>query len=91
MTPEKRHLKRVVGLGCIICGASAVPHHIRDISAGTGMGYKASDFETIPLCNPHHTSGGYGMAYHAGPEIWEANFGTQQELLAQVRDELGLA
>lgn len=51
---------------------------------------KASDFETIPLCNPHHTTGGYGVAIHAGQQAWEVRYGTEVEHLDQVWLELGI-
>ena len=76
------HLGRVAALGCWICGKAAHCHHIRD---GQGMGRKASDFETIPLCPIHHQTGGYGVAFHAGPEIWEKTFGRQRDILAAVQ------
>lgn len=81
---ERTHLDRVARLGCLICGARAEVHHIR-----TGQGLRrASHFETIPLCPTHHRTGGHGIAFHAGREIWERTFGTELELLAQVRAEL---
>lgn len=87
---EELHLKLVRGLGCIVCGNAAIAHHIRT-GPSSGMGKKASDLETIPLCNKHHTTGGYGVAIHAGQEQWEENFGTELELLAMVRSMLGVA
>jgi hypothetical protein len=48
---DKDHLARVRALGCCICSGSASAHHIR---TGQGMGQKASDYETIPLCHYHH-------------------------------------
>lgn len=87
---ERCHIARVIALGCIVCGCSAVPHHPRELSLGCGTGLKASNFDVIGLCNSHHTTGGYGVAIHAGVEEWERRYGTQIELLAQVRAELGM-
>jgi len=36
---------------CIICGKKSDAHHIET----GGMGIKASDYRTIPLCRTHHT------------------------------------
>ena len=47
---NKEYLKWIAGLGCIICQAPAVAHH----QGKRGMGIKASDFDTIPLCHIHH-------------------------------------
>lgn len=90
---EKQHLGRVAALGCIVCrneGFGETPaccHHIR---AGQGMGQRASDFEVIPLCGIHHQQGGHGVAIHAGQKAWEARYGTERELLTQVRQLLGI-
>ena len=78
---EQVWLNRVAELGCIICGAPAEIHHIGN---GT-MGKKASNFEVIPLCHVHHRTGGLGVAVHAGRRTWEANHGTERELLEKTR------
>ena len=90
---EKEHLSRVAALGCIVCrneGLGETPaacHHIR---TGVGRGQKASHFDVLPLCGHHHQTGGHGEAIHAGQKTWEARFGTELELLEQVRRELGI-
>lgn len=93
-TPEQQHLDKVAQLGCVVCrnmkfGKSpAECHHIRD---GQGSGQRASDYETIPLCSPHHRTGGPGIAFHAtGREEWERMYGMERKLLNQVRQELAL-
>ena len=88
---ERRHIRRVIALGCIVCGAPAELHHIRSLAAGSGTGLKVTHFETIGLCPSHHRTGGYGIAFHAGPEIWEKTFGRQEDLLAQILKELSLS
>ena len=89
---EKRHLGRVAELGCIVCrniGFGKTPAEIHHIRNGQGMAQRASHFETIPLCPHHHRLGGYGEAGHAGQKVWEANFGTERELLRQIERMLG--
>jgi len=50
-------------------------HHVHGYHGFAG---KAGDFETIPLCKPHHQSGGNGVGYHAtGRPVWEENFQIQ--------------
>ena len=72
------HLSMVAALPCIVCGSRPVEvHHIRN---GYGMGQRASDLETLPLCPAHHRTG--PDAFHAGPRSFEARFGTERELLA---------
>lgn len=50
-----KHLDFVRSLPCVVCGASAEAHHLLDAGAGTrGMGMKAPDRYTVPLCHSHH-------------------------------------
>ena len=79
-----RHMARVRELGCLICGAPASIHHINC----HGMGMKASDFETIPLCPYHHQDGPFGEAIHNGKRTWEARYGTERHLLTLVQAKL---
>lgn len=85
---ERRHLGLVAGLGCIVCLNNGFPetsaeiHHPR---AGQGMGQRASHFDAIPLCHTHHRTGGHGVAIHAGQKTWEEKYGTERELLEQVK------
>lgn len=86
---ERKHLAAVVKLGCMACRTMGIftpdveIHHIR---RGQGMGQRASHYEVIGLCAPHHRTGGHGVALHAGQRTWEANFGTESELLEKVRE-----
>ena len=63
-------------------GTPAEIHHIRH---GNGMGQRASNYESIPLCHIHHRTGGYGVAIHAGQKEFEKLYGSESELLEQVR------
>lgn len=88
---EKEHLSKVASLGCIVCrnlGLGATPAQIHHIRTGKGMGQRASHFEVIPLCPAHHQHGGFGVAIHAGQKTWEANFGSELDLLKQVQNEI---
>lgn len=99
-TAERIHLGRVAALGCIVCrlqglgDAPAEVHHLKrnpETGAHLGMGQRASHFHTIPLCPTHHRAGGFGVAYHAGPRQFEANYGTETELWAEVQRLLDVA
>ena len=83
---EREHKARVAELGCIICRRPAAVHHINV----EGIGRRATDYETIPLCGDHHQNGGYGVAVHAGRVAFEAAYGTERELLALAMGELGI-
>ena len=91
---EKSHLETVAGIGCIVChrmGNSGVPAEVHHIRAGQGVGQRASDYLTIPLCQEHHRTGGQGVAIHAGQRQWESLYGSELDLLAEtisrLRDE----
>ena len=91
---EKLHRNRVAALGCVVClneGHPDTPASLHHIRAGQGMSQRAGEYEVIPLCPYHHQHGGYGNAIHAGQIQWEANHGTEQQLLAQVRSLLNIA
>ena len=82
---EKKHFEKVLSFGCIACvklGYGETPAEIHHIGNGT-MGKKASNYEVIALCPHHHRLGGVGEAVHAGRMSFEANFGTEQELLKE--------
>lgn len=87
----KQHMSAVADLSCVVCrneGLGKTPaelHHPRFLAGG---GQKSSDMDVIPLCPNHHRLGGYGVAYHAGPQEWERRYGTEEELLEQTRREV---
>ena len=89
---EQRHIESIRRIGCIACRVLNIftpdveIHHVR---LGQGMGQRASHMQTLPLCATHHRNGGHGVALHAGQRTWEANFGTEAELLEKVREMLG--
>lgn len=71
---SKKWLKWVKSQQCCGCGSSADdPHHIIGHSQG-GMGTKAHDLFTIPLCRDCHNS------LHADMHAWEAEYGNQVAL-----------
>lgn len=68
------HMGRVAALGCIVChrlrlgDSPAEVHHIRE---GQGR-QRASDFDTIPLCYPHHR--GQDGIHTIGTKAWHRRF-----------------
>ena len=89
---ERKHMDKVAQLGCIVCynlGYDDTPAEIHHIGNGT-MSKRASNYEVIPLCHIHHRTGGYGVAVHSGRKAFEANFGTEQELLSQTLEALNV-
>jgi hypothetical protein len=91
---EREHRNKVAALGCIVClnlGHEGTPAQLHHIRSGQGMSQRAGEYEVIPLCPYHHQQGGLGNAIHAGQATWEANHGSERELLTQTLQLLGLA
>jgi hypothetical protein len=84
---DKERLAKIAAMSCIACDKADLKqlfrtevHHL----IGCGIGKKASDLFTIPLCSFHHRLGNKGEAVHSGIKSFEANFGTQEDFLIQV-------
>ena len=76
---QRRRMGLVADLGCILCRRPAQIHH-----CGTGAGGRRNHDLVLPLCIDHHTSGGYGIALHAGRKEWIKNYGDEQILMDKV-------
>ncbi|QDL31469.1 Ref family recombination enhancement nuclease [Serratia liquefaciens] len=88
---DREYLQRVAELGCVVCrnlGYGASPAEIHHLRKGCGVGQRSSHRRAIPLCPPHHRTGGHGVAIHAGQKTWEKIYGSEEELLEQVKREL---
>lgn len=91
---DQEHMANVAALGCIVCrnehlGESpAEVHHIRD---GYGKGQRAPHTETLPLCALHHRIADgrekyrRQIAFHQSPAEFTRRYGSERELLEQVR------
>jgi len=83
---EDQWMSDAAALGCVVCrnlGYGESPAEIHHLRADAGMSQRAKHNKTIPLCAPHHRTGGYGVAFHAGERIWQENFGNEQSLYEQ--------
>lgn len=94
----KKRLAALAGMRCIVCENEGIStktrlevHHF----IGCGIGKKASDLLTLPLCFAHHQK--YkddedpkkkALSIHGLTEKWEKRFGTQFALLKQVNKKL---
>ncbi len=96
---EKRYYAQVAELGCYVgvnypevnsemrkeCGGYVNIHHA--LLAGVQRG----NDKVIPLCSNHHvqwTPLGFGFSVHNGVESFEEKYGTQEEMLEWVLDQL---
>jgi hypothetical protein len=75
-----KYLQWVKSQPCCVCGATADDaHHIIGYGQG-GIGTKAHDLFTIPLCPVHHSE------LHKDPKWWEQENGSQLILLFKFLD-----
>jgi hypothetical protein len=86
---ESEWMDRVARLGCIVCrnlGLGDTPTGIHH--CGTYMGGGRDHFKTIGLCHEHH-QGKEGIdGKHMSKREWESKYGTEEQLMRQVREEL---
>ena len=55
---EADYLSKIDALPCCVCGKSAPSeHHHLKCAGGRGMGMKAADKWTVPMCHDHHING----------------------------------
>jgi len=79
---SKSYLKWVSSLPCVICGAPADDaHHIIGIGKLGGMGTKAPDSFTMPVCRGHHNE------IHQSPDLWPDQWEWVARTLAQAQAE----
>ena len=81
----REYMGKVAQLPCAICGVYGV--HVHHIRTGIGMGRRASDFDTMPLCPEHHQ--GMTWFHGMGRKAWERHHGiTELQLLEQTKEAL---
>lgn len=74
-------LVRIVG--CIACRKMGHFNDFCTIHHIDGRSKPDSQWLVIPLCGPHHQTGAGGVpAFHVNKTRFEAEYGTQRELLA---------
>ena len=89
ITKEERLYLNAVAehVGCVVClnlrniYTPCCIHHPR---INLGFGQRADHRDAIGLCHHHHQ--GKEGVHTIGKKTWEAKYGTEKELLAQVKD-----
>ena len=72
---RKARFNNLSEVGCCICRRPTEIHHLIGVKY-SGMGQKAPDEKTIPLCVEHHR-GKHGI-HQIGMKEWEQLYGTQE-------------
>lgn len=85
----KAYMGWVASLPCSVqnlhCKGRVTVHHCSG-HEWRGMGQKASDFDTIPLCEGHHLSGTFSIE-SMGRRAWEKEHGSQHQHLAKTKQK----
>lgn len=76
----KAHMALVAQLDCVVCGR--IPVQVHHVIHDRGSQSRASDFDTIPLCPPHHAE------LHASPAMWRDLNGPDHGFLPLVRHQI---
>ena len=88
---EKMHMNKVASLGCIACfsmGYEDSPAEIHHTRSRAGAGQRSSHYDVIPLCARHHRID--KNAIHQSKVNFEADFGSEEDLLMIVNVMLGI-
>jgi hypothetical protein len=89
---ERAWMDAIVAFGCVACRIDGVPprptavHHIVD--GGRRMGH----LFTLGLCDPGHHQGGQSLGLisrHPWKKRFTDRYGSEEELLARLRSEIG--
>ena len=88
---EQKHMDKVRSLGCIVCrnqGMLRVPCEIHHVIGKTKPN---AHYMVLPLCFEHHRMGSdkEPISRHPYKKRFEAAYGTEQQLLAQINTLLG--
>ena len=82
---RKERFNKLSEYGCVICRRPAEVHHLIGFKY-RGIGQKATDENTIPLCVEHHR-GSQGI-HHLGLKTWEIAYGEQDYHLTSINEIL---
>ncbi|WP_245147020.1 DUF968 domain-containing protein [Acinetobacter baumannii] len=84
-----KRLNEIRKLPCVVCGRSPVDAaHSNQSSHGKGMGLKACDSKTIPLCRNHHVEYDQFQKMNRSESVeWFAKMLEKTEKMLSLNDE----
>lgn len=87
---EKHFHDRIASIGCIACLKDGDANPVVSIHHIDGRTKPGAHMKVLPLCGPHHQTGGeWAPAIHPWKARFEAKYGTQAELLAECINLIG--
>ena len=86
---DRKRLAAIRKLPCVVCGRSPVDAaHSNQSSHGKGMGLKACDTKTIPLCRSHHVEYDQFQKMNRSQSVdWFAKMIEKTERMLSINDE----
>ena len=86
---DRKRLAAIRKLPCVVCGRSPVDAaHSNQSSHGKGMGLKACDTKTIPLCRSHHVEYDQFQKMNRSQSVdWFAKMLEKTERMLSINDE----
>lgn len=92
---DKQLWHDMAGLGCVACRKDGIENPFVSIHHIAGRTIPGAHRLVLPLCAGHHQDGTGPdksmIAVHPWKARFEAKYGTQEELLAEVMEMLGVA
>lgn len=89
---EKKYWEAVASLGCIACKKDGYLNMVVSIHHCDGRTKKGAHMKVLPLCAGHHQDGTGNdknmIAIHPYKKRFETKYGTQQELMDKVNEQL---
>jgi hypothetical protein len=83
----------IVEHGCVACRADGVAPRATAVHHLIRGGHRIGHLFTLPLCDPGHHQGGAQLGLvsrHPWKARFEQRYGTELELLAKLKQELGV-
>lgn len=91
---EQRFMSDIASLGCLACAKDGNTNPWISLHHIDGRTKPGAHMKVIGLCGPHHqqddTDPMGRIAVHPNKARFEAKYGTQYELLADAKRELGI-
>ncbi|WP_096910999.1 MULTISPECIES: DUF968 domain-containing protein [Acinetobacter] len=86
---DLKRLAEIRKLPCVVCGRSPVDAaHSNQSSHGKGMGLKACDSKTIPLCRNHHVEYDQFQRMNRSESVaWFDKMLEKTELMLNLKDQ----
>lgn len=86
---ERHHWDRVAALGCIACRKDGITNPWVSIHHCDGRTKPGAHMRVLPLCGPHHQTGGQeAPAIHPWKARFQEKYGSQADLLSYVQSLL---